>query len=94
MGQAYKEMARIILAGMVMVALLAFVAGSVLLPGLGERMDVPGAEYATYQDFAQTMDVCGREAPEGRRRNFYFTGVFRHGCGRKCSGCQGSGPLG
>ena len=64
MGQAYKEMARIILAGMVMVALLVFVAGSVLLPGLGERMDVPGAEYATYQDFAQTMDVCGREAPE------------------------------
>lgn len=64
MGQAYKEMARIILAGMAAAVLLAFAAGSVLLPGLGEQMDVPGVEYAAYQDFTQTMDVCGRKAPE------------------------------
>ena len=64
MKQAYREMAGIMTAGIVMVFLLVFAAGSALLPKLGQEMDIPGTEYRGYQDFAQTKSVCSRKPPK------------------------------
>ena len=64
MKHAYREIGKIVLAGIVMVSLTAFVAKGWLLRELGNKMDIPHREYEKYQDFASTKAVCGREAPE------------------------------
>ncbi len=75
MKHAYREIGKIVLAGIVMVSLTAFVAKGWLLRELGNKMDTPHREYEKYQDFASTKAVCGREAPEIVRKGKRLAGM-------------------
>ncbi|MCI8483448.1 MAG: hypothetical protein HFH41_03800 [Lachnospiraceae bacterium] len=69
MKQNYKMMAGAVLSGVVLIAVLAILSGTTLLPKLGEHMDHTSENYSSYQDSEQTKMICDRKVPEIIRKN-------------------------
>lgn len=64
MKQSYKVMSDLLLSGIVCAMLLGILAGTALLPRLGEQMKTEKENYSQYQDMAQTKVICDRKPPE------------------------------
>lgn len=57
-------MSDLILSGIVCAMLLGILAGTALLPRLGEQMKTEQENYFQYQDAAQMKVICDRKPPE------------------------------
>ena len=57
MKQSYKIMSELLLAGIVCAMLLEILAGTALLPRLGEQMKTEQESYSRYQDAVQMKAI-------------------------------------
>ena len=57
-------MSELLLAGIVCGMLLGILAGTALLPRLGEQMKTEQESYSRYQDAVQMKAICNRKPPE------------------------------
>ncbi|MCI8684062.1 MAG: hypothetical protein HFH50_14010 [Lachnospiraceae bacterium] len=64
MKQSYKILSELLLAGIVCGMLLGILAGTALLPRLGEQMKTEQESYSRYQDAVQMKAICNRKPPE------------------------------
>lgn len=69
MKQSYRMIAGAVLSGIILIAVLAILSGTALLPKLGEHMDHTSENYSSYQDSKQTKIICDRKMPEIIRKN-------------------------
>lgn len=69
-------MSDLLLSGIVCAMLLGILAGTALLPRLGEQMKTEKENYSQYRDAAQTKVICDRKPPELVRKG---TDVWKPG---------------
>ncbi len=69
MRQGYQAVAGVLIAGIALVALLAFATGDFLLPSLGRQMDVQTEDYSEYADSEKSREICERTPPVIARKN-------------------------